>query len=78
MLDVLRRILTDDPRIAYALVFGSRARGEAGPHSDLDVAVGLSGEQRLGTLELGALTAKLEDGAGRSVDLVGPCARWCC
>jgi predicted nucleotidyltransferase len=70
MLETLQRVLAGDPRIAYALVFGSSARGEAGPHSDLDVAVGLVGNERLDALELGALTAKLEDAAGRPVDLV--------
>jgi hypothetical protein len=70
MLDALRQALADDPRIAYALVFGSSARGEACPHSDLDVAVGLSAGGSLEALELGALTARLEEAAGRPVDLV--------
>jgi len=30
-----------DPRVEFVLVFGSVARGDAGPHSDLDLAVGL-------------------------------------
>jgi predicted nucleotidyltransferase len=70
MLDALRQALADDPRIAYALVFGSTARAEAGPHSDLDVAIGLAEGVRPDALELGALVAKLEDAAGRPVDLV--------
>jgi predicted nucleotidyltransferase len=70
MLEALGDVLTHDPRIAYALVFGSSARGEAGPHSDLDVAVGLAEGVRLDALELGALTATLEEAAGMPVDLV--------
>jgi predicted nucleotidyltransferase len=42
MLDTLQRILSDDARIAYALVFGSTARGTAGGRSDHDIAVGLA------------------------------------
>jgi hypothetical protein len=70
MLDALRRILGDDPRIAYALVFGSSARGSANVHSDADVALGLTRGVRLSTAELGELASQLEGAAGRPVDLV--------
>jgi predicted nucleotidyltransferase len=69
-MDALRRILADDARIEYALVFGSSARGTAHAGSDLDVAVGLKSSTRFGALELGALVSQLENAAGRSVDLV--------
>jgi hypothetical protein len=70
MLYALREILADDPRIAYALVFGSTARGTSGEHSDHDIAVGLAKGVHMSTLEIGELTARLESAAGRSVDLV--------
>lgn len=70
MLEGLRRVLAEDPRIAYALVFGSSARGAAGPHSDVDVAVGLAPGLRLTALELGELASRLEAAAGKPVDLV--------
>jgi predicted nucleotidyltransferase len=70
MLEALRRVLAEDPRIAYALVFGSSARGAGGPHSDVDVAVGLAPGLRLTALELGELASRLEDAAGKPVDLV--------
>jgi predicted nucleotidyltransferase len=70
MTEALRHVLEQDPRVSYALVFGSSARGTAGPHSDLDVAVGLAAGVRLTALELGSLVAKLEDAAGGPVDLV--------
>jgi len=70
MLDALRQSLGDDPRIAYALVFGSTARGTAAEHSDHDIAVGLAKGVHLSTLEIGELIARLESAAGRSVDLV--------
>ena len=70
MLESLRQVLAEDPRVAYALLFGSSARGAAGPHSDVDVAVGLAAGARLSALELGALVASMEDAAGKPVDLV--------
>lgn len=49
-------------------VFGSMARGDAGPHSDVDLLVenapGLSG------FELGAFQMDVQDILGRKVDLV--------
>lgn len=70
MIEALRHVLAEDPRIAYAFVFGSSARGEGGVHSDVDVAVGLAAGVRLTALGLGALAARLENAAGRPVDLV--------
>jgi predicted nucleotidyltransferase len=69
-MDALREVLADDSRIAYALLFGSSARGTAHPASDLDVAIGLEPQVRLGALELGDLIARLEHASGRSVDVV--------
>ena len=69
-MDALQRILADDARIEYALVFGSSARRTAHAGSDLDVAVGLKSSTRLGALELGALVSRLENAAGCPVDLV--------
>lgn len=70
MLEALRACLDEDPRIAYALVFGSHARGAATPHSDVDVALGLVPGAQLSALELGALGSLLEAAVGRPVDLV--------
>ena len=70
MIEALRRVLAQDPRIAYALAFGSSARGAARPDSDLDVAVGLAAGVHLTALDLGELASRLEDAAGKPVDLV--------
>lgn len=70
MIDVLQSVLAADARIAYALVFGSQARGTAHALSDVDVAIGLVDGSPLGTLELGELISRLESAAGRSVHLV--------
>ena len=46
-------------RRRYAVRFGSRSRGEAGPHSDLDLAV--KAGRRLGLVERGLLYTELEE-----------------
>lgn len=70
VLDALRQVLSADPRIAYALVFGSTARGTSHALSDVDIAIGTTGNETLATLEIGALTSKLEAAANRAVHLV--------
>lgn len=70
VLDALRQILSDDPRIAYALVFGSTARGTSHALSDVDVAIGTAGHASLATRDIGALMSRLEAAAHRAVHLV--------
>ncbi len=68
MLESVSNVLTAEPRISYALMFGSCARGTQHAQSDLDLAIGgLS--QPLSVLELGDLIGRLEAAAGRPVDL---------
>jgi predicted nucleotidyltransferase len=66
----LRPVLEDDPRIAYALVFGSQGRRAAHAGSDVDVAIGLARGARLSAREVGDLVSRLEAVAGSAVDLV--------
>lgn len=71
MIDKLRRILEADERVAYALVFGSVARGSAHAGSDVDVAIGFRAGTPLAVAELGELISRLEVATeGRPVDLV--------
>src|SRR5436309_1384173 len=68
MLDELRRVLEGNPDIAYALLFGSGARGALSPTSDVDVAVELRRGAAHDTATLGQLATRLESatrGAGR-------------
>jgi predicted nucleotidyltransferase len=60
--------LRSDERILYALAFGSAARGQMRPDSDLDIALALNAP--LDTDALGRLVAELEAAAGRAVDVV--------
>ena len=69
-MEAVRKLLAEDSRIDYALVFGSSARGTAHAGSDLDIAVGLRSPQRLSALGLGDLISRLERASCRPVDLV--------
>lgn len=63
-------VLESEPRIAYALLFGSTARGTTHAWSDFDVAIGLLPGAELSPLELGDLASRLEEASGRPADLV--------
>ena len=54
--------------IAGLYLFGSYARGEATPHSDIDFRVDRGNMTDL--LELGGLFSELEDGFGKKLDLL--------
>lgn len=54
--------------VIRAAVFGSAARGESGPGSDVDVLVELSGQY--GLFEFINIKNSLEDALGKKVDLV--------
>jgi predicted nucleotidyltransferase len=67
VIDAVRRVLEGDPRIAYALLFGSAARGTSHAHSDVDIAVGLARPGALDAPAIGDLTSRLETVSGRPV-----------
>ncbi len=70
-MEALRSVLAGDPRVAYALLFGSSARDSAHEHSDLDVAVAFREGMTMDTRSLGELVSTLERAAhGRRVDLL--------
>jgi predicted nucleotidyltransferase len=50
-------------------VFGSAARGEMRPDSDIDLLVDFEPEARIGLLELGGLTEDFSALVGRKVDI---------
>jgi predicted nucleotidyltransferase len=66
--DALREVLAAEPKVAFAILFGSAARGTDHPQSDVDVGIGVTSP--LSIHEFGDLVAKLESAAGRDVDLV--------
>jgi predicted nucleotidyltransferase len=66
----LGKVLADDPRVAYALLFGSSARGSTHSDSDIDVAVGFHEGTRLEPGDIGDLISRLERAAKRPIDLL--------
>ncbi len=53
LLDAIRSVLECHPEVRVALLFGSRARGVAGPEADLDLAIELFRGARLDRLDRG-------------------------
>ncbi len=66
--EVLR--LADRHGARNVRVFGSAARGEVGPDSDVDFLVDLDPDRSL--LDLGAFLMDLQDLLGRKVDVLTP------
>ena len=56
--------------VAELSVFGSTARGNAGPESDIDLLVAFQPDAVVGLIAFNRLRRELEDGLGRRVDLV--------
>jgi hypothetical protein len=53
-------------------LFGSAARGELGPDSDVDLLIDFRPDAEVGLFESGEIQAELESIFGRPVDLAGP------
>lgn len=70
VIDAIRPVLEADDRVAYAVVFGSAARGAMHARSDLDVAIGLRPGVALDLFAAGGLAGRLAQAAGRPVDVV--------
>lgn len=56
--------------IRHLSLFGSVARGDAGPDSDVDLAVELAREARIGLIGLIGLEERIGDLVGHKVDLL--------
>lgn len=67
LLTALRRALRTEPNVRLAVLFGSAARGDDRPDSDVDVLVGL---EDAGPLRTAALAERLSAAVGRQVELV--------
>ena len=58
-MEAIHDILAADPRIAFAILYGSAARGTARPGSDVDIALGLEAGASLDHRALGDLVSTL-------------------
>ena len=65
LIEAVRRIVAAEPDVRLSVLFGSAARNELRPGSDVDVAV-----LGVASVQLGALEAAISRATGRSVDLV--------
>jgi predicted nucleotidyltransferase len=79
LIERLRGFLAGREDLAWAILFGSQARGTARPDSDVDIAI--SPHEPLSTAEEADLAVALERVAGTPVDLVvidraRPALRW--
>lgn len=73
--EIIARIRAHEPElrrrgVAHAALFGSVARGEAGPDSDVDVMVDIDPDVPVGIFQLADMQEFLVDVVGRPVDLV--------
>jgi predicted nucleotidyltransferase len=71
ILAILRKHATElnAAGVAHLRVFGSVARGEASPESDVDLLADFEPSKRLTLVTLGALEVRMEELLGVSVDL---------
>ena len=73
---MIAEIAADFDYITSVRLFGSVARGDHGPTSDIDVAIETDGAYRwMGERGMGRFVSRLEDATGRSVDVVK--AKYC-
>lgn len=61
--------------LAHLSLFGSTARGEARPNSDVDLAATFDPDARVDIFRFAAIESRLRELVGVSVDLVGEPAR---
>ena len=77
---VLARLKAHEPElrrlgVAHLSLFGSTARGDGGPASDVDLAATFDVEARVGLFRFAEINTMLQDWLGVPVDLVGEPAR---
>ena len=56
--------------VVGAALFGSAARGEAGPESDIDIVIDLAPGRKFSLIDLGGLRVRLCDWFGREADVL--------
>ncbi len=69
IIDQIRRILREHPYVVRAELFGSLARGDAAPGSDVDLLVVFDENRPKGFRSMRIVT-DMEDALGRDVDVV--------
>jgi predicted nucleotidyltransferase len=70
LVSVIKAALKSDVRVAGAWLFGSVARGEARPDSDVDIMVELNNKKKYSFFDLADIAHRIEQKINRKVDLV--------
>ena len=69
-IDTLKSFFKKDNRIKEAWLFGSFARGEATPSSDMDVMIRFNDQKKISLFDLADIMFRLEQQTQRKIDLV--------
>lgn len=69
-IDILKSFFKKDNRIKEAWLFGSFARGEATPSSDIDVMIHFNDQKKISLFDLADIMFRLEQQTQRKIDLV--------
>ena len=67
---LLAEELSKEPMIVAAWLYGSWARGEATPESDIDLIIEFDPKKKISYLNIFDLAHKIEERTGRKVDIV--------
>jgi predicted nucleotidyltransferase/plasmid maintenance system antidote protein VapI len=70
LVSVIKAALKSDVRVEGAWLFGSVARGEARPDSDVDIMVELNNKKKYSFFDLADIAHRIEQKINRKVDLV--------
>jgi hypothetical protein len=70
IINVIKTTLKKDKRVGNAWLFGSVARGEEKPNSDIDIMVEMNDERKYSMFDLLDIAFILENKTKRKVDLV--------
>lgn len=70
LVSVIKAALKSDGRVEGAWLFGSIARGEARPNSDVDIMVELNKKKKYSFFDLADIAYRIEQKINRKVDLV--------
>jgi predicted nucleotidyltransferase len=70
IIQVIKATLKKDKRVANAWLFGSVARGEEKPNSDIDIMIEMNDERKYSMFDLLDIAFILENKIKRTVDLV--------
>lgn len=70
MCDVIAREAEKFPAIEKAILFGSFARGDAGPHSDIDIRLRINRAKPFSLYDLARFQKALEQATGREIDVI--------